>query len=88
MLLVTELKSVFVLSCSLISEMVHFIHQLQYYFLTEVLETQWHEFEQVVNKAGSLEEVVEAHDLFLRKIKSGLLQDRNSGVSTCLKDLF
>ncbi|CAH0386178.1 unnamed protein product [Bemisia tabaci] len=78
-ILLTELKSVFVLSCSLISEMVHFIHQLQYYFLTEVLETQWHEFEQVVNKAGSLEEVVEAHDLFLRKIKSGLLQDRNSG---------
>ncbi|XP_017782941.1 PREDICTED: gamma-tubulin complex component 3 [Nicrophorus vespilloides] len=62
----------------LASEMIHFLHQTQYYFLFEVLECSWAEMVKQVNQAGSLDDVITAHNTFLSSVQSGVLLDLNS----------
>ncbi|GLV41423.1 Gamma-tubulin ring protein 91 [Carabus blaptoides fortunei] len=62
----------------LTSEMVHFIHQTQYYFLFEVLECSWAEMLNRVNVAESLDDVIKAHNTFLHSVQCGILVDAES----------
>ncbi|XP_037552611.1 gamma-tubulin complex component 3 [Nematolebias whitei] len=62
----------------LASEMVHFIHQMQYYITFEVLECSWDELWNKVQRAQDLDHIIAAHDVFLDTIISRCLLDNNS----------
>uniref|UniRef100_A0A3B3SNA0 Tubulin gamma complex component 3 n=1 Tax=Paramormyrops kingsleyae TaxID=1676925 RepID=A0A3B3SNA0_9TELE len=62
----------------LASEMVHFIHQMQYYITFEVLECSWDELWNKVQQAQDLDQVIAAHEIFLSTIISRCLLDTNS----------
>ena len=60
--------------------MVHFIHQMQYYILFEVLECSWDVLIKQVQQAEALDDIIYAHEHFLHTIKAGALLDDNSRV--------
>ncbi|XP_068447053.1 gamma-tubulin complex component 3 [Clinocottus analis] len=62
----------------LASEMVHFIHQMQYYITFEVLECSWDELWNRVQQAQDLDHIIAAHDMFLDSVISRCLLDNNS----------
>ncbi|XP_005450138.1 gamma-tubulin complex component 3 [Oreochromis niloticus] len=62
----------------LASEMVHFIHQMQYYITFEVLECSWDELWNKVRQAQDLDHIIAAHEVFLDTIISRCLLDNNS----------
>ncbi|KAJ5601626.1 hypothetical protein N7510_011160 [Penicillium lagena] len=72
-----------------IAEMIHFICQLQYYILFEVIESSWDALQAAVSKPGcTLDDLVDAHTKYLNSIThKGLLGSASSsssryGVST------
>lgn len=58
-----------------VSEMVHFVNQLQYYILFEVIEAGWEGLMREMRKPGAtLDTLIEAHTAYLRSItRKGLL---------------
>uniref|UniRef100_A0A8D0GVV7 Tubulin gamma complex component 3 n=1 Tax=Sphenodon punctatus TaxID=8508 RepID=A0A8D0GVV7_SPHPU len=62
----------------LASEMVHFIHQMQYYITFEVLECSWDELWNKVQQAKDLDHIIAAHEVFLDTIISRCLLDSDS----------
>ncbi|XP_062303027.1 gamma-tubulin complex component 3 [Osmerus eperlanus] len=62
----------------LASEMVHFIHQMQYYITFEVLECSWDELWNKVQQAQDLDHIIAAHEAFLDSVISRCLLDTNS----------
>ncbi|KAA8579819.1 hypothetical protein FQN60_006912 [Etheostoma spectabile] len=73
----------------LASEMVHFIHQMQYYITFEVLECSWDELWNRVQQAQDLDHIIAAHDMFLDSIISRCLLDNNSrSLLTQLRAIF
>lgn len=62
----------------LASEMVHFIHQMQYYITFEVLECSWDELWKRVQQAQDLDQIIAAHDTFLDSVISRCLLDNSS----------
>nr|CAD7264144.1 unnamed protein product [Timema shepardi] len=62
----------------LTSEMVHFVHQMQYYILFEVLECSWDVLMRQVQQAESLDDIIRAHNSFLLTVRAGALLDDNS----------
>ncbi|XP_067151900.1 gamma-tubulin complex component 3 isoform X3 [Apteryx mantelli] len=64
----------------LASEMVHFIHQMQYYITFEVLECSWDELWNKVRQAQDLDHIIAAHEVFLDTIIARCLLDSDSRV--------
>lgn len=62
----------------LTAEMIHFINQMQYYILFEVIECSWVQFQESVESAKTLDEVIKAHDVFLKTIKVGAFIESDS----------
>lgn len=62
----------------LASEMVHFIHQMQYYITFEVLECSWDELWNKVQQAQDLDHIIAAHDIFLDTVITRCLLDANN----------
>lgn len=62
----------------LASEMVHFIHQMQYYITFEVLECSWDELWNKVQQAQDLDHIIAAHEAFLDSVISRCLLDTNN----------
>ncbi|KAF7507311.1 hypothetical protein GJ744_010745 [Endocarpon pusillum] len=58
-----------------IAEMVHFVNQLQYYILFEVIEASWDQLQTAMNKQDStLDDLIEAHKKYINSIThKGLL---------------
>ncbi|KAF3940353.1 hypothetical protein ABW19_dt0202076 [Dactylella cylindrospora] len=58
-----------------IAEMIHFVAQLQYYILFQVIEPSWEKLIASINKPNStLDDLIDAHKLYLNSItKKGLL---------------
>ncbi|EFA04217.1 gamma-tubulin complex component 3 [Tribolium castaneum] len=75
---IKELKPVMHIIHILTSEMIHFLHQTQYYFLFEVLECSWAEMLRRVNQAECLDEIITAHTIFLNSVQCGVLLDDSS----------
>ncbi|KAJ4428063.1 hypothetical protein ANN_24077 [Periplaneta americana] len=73
-----ELRPILQQAHLLTSEMVHFIHQMQYYILFEVLECSWDVLIKQVQQAESLDDIIAAHENFLLTVKAGALLDENS----------
>ena len=57
------------------SEMIHFIHQMQYYILFEVIECSWATFIKKVQSAKALDDILEAHEHFLAAVRVGTFLD-------------
>lgn len=53
------------------SQMIHFIHQIQYYILFEVVECSWTKLQEKVQRATALDDILEAHNEFLHNVKIG-----------------
>ncbi|KAJ3653334.1 hypothetical protein Zmor_012591 [Zophobas morio] len=77
---IKELKPVMHVIHILTSEMIHFLHQTQYYFLFEVLECSWAEMLRRVNQAECLDDIINAHNIFLSSVQCGVLLDESSRV--------
>lgn len=60
------------------SEMIHFIHQMQYYILFEVIECSWAAFLEKCHNAKTLDDILYAHNEFLDTIKIGAFLDTSS----------
>ncbi|OKL60391.1 hypothetical protein UA08_04035 [Talaromyces atroroseus] len=58
-----------------IAEMIHFVCQLQYYILFEVIEASWDQLQAAISKPGcTLDDLIEAHTKYLNSIThKGLL---------------
>ena len=71
------------------AEMIHLIHQLQYYFLFEVMECSWDKLISNVQQADGLDDIIKAHNQFLDRIKAGALVDGSSEeLSTQLRTVY
>ncbi|KAI9817029.1 MAG: Microtubule-nucleating Tub4p (gamma-tubulin) complex component [Thelocarpon impressellum] len=64
-----------------IAEMIHFVCQLQYYILFEVIESSWDELQVATSKPGAtLDDLIEAHSRYLKAIThKGLLGGSGTG---------
>eukprot|EP00730_Choanoeca_flexa_P003262 TRINITY_DN11344_c0_g1_i4.p2 TRINITY_DN11344_c0_g1~~TRINITY_DN11344_c0_g1_i4.p2 ORF type:complete len:106 (+),score=13.12 TRINITY_DN11344_c0_g1_i4:213-530(+) len=73
----------------LAAEMTHFIKEVQYYLLFEVLESCWHELQAQVVAARGLDDVIAAHNAFLDHIMDRMFLSeqhqvcRPTGLVTC-----
>jgi gamma-tubulin complex component 3 len=72
------------------AEMVHFINQLQYYILFEVIESSWNELHAAMRKPGStLDDLVAAHAAYLTAItRKGLLGSSAADFTAQLHELL
>jgi gamma-tubulin complex component 3 len=57
------------------SEMIHFIHQIQYYILFEVIECSWVDFIKKFQSAKALDDILKAHEEFLKGVRVGIFLD-------------
>ena len=66
-----------------VAEMVHFINQLQYYLLFEVIEASWKKLEDALEKPeATLDDLIEAHTTYLNNItKKGLIGQQRHPVT-------
>lgn len=68
--------------------MIHFIHQIQYYILFEVVECSWTKLLDKVQKATALDDILEAHNEFLHNIKIGAFLEDNGLIHGSLEAVF
>lgn len=73
-----------------IAEMVHFVSQLQYYILFEVIESSWNELEEALHKPEStLDDMIHAHAKYLNSItRKGLLGSQSTDFTGQLHELL
>lgn len=71
-----------------VAEMVHFVNQLQYYLLFEVIEASWKLLEDALNKPEvTLDDLIEAHTTYLNNItKKGLIGQQRHPVTGAQED--
>ncbi|CRK96811.1 CLUMA_CG009915, isoform A [Clunio marinus] len=74
----SELSSVTYRLQAYTSEMIHFIHQMQYYILFEVIECSWVTFIKRVQSAKALDDILEAHQQFLSAVRVGIFLDNET----------
>ncbi|KAI4141138.1 MAG: hypothetical protein L6R39_005494 [Caloplaca ligustica] len=65
------------------AEMIHFVNQLQYYILFEVIEASWDQLQAAITKPGAtLDDLIEAHTKYLKSIThKGLLGSARSSLT-------
>ncbi|XP_076756926.1 gamma-tubulin complex component 3 [Xylocopa sonorina] len=63
---------------SITSSMVHLVHQMQYFFLFEVIECSWDTFAKQLGQATSLDDIITAHNHFIDAVRRGTLLDEKS----------
>lgn len=72
-----------------LSEMMHFMQQVQYYLVFEVIECAWAELESRVEQAQDLDQVIHAHDDFLAALMTrALLDDESREIQSQLRAIF
>ncbi|KAK4297042.1 hypothetical protein Pmani_030506 [Petrolisthes manimaculis] len=73
----------------LTQDMVHLVHQMEYYMTFEVLECSWHDLTTKLQTAESLDHIISAHNQFLHRIVAGALLDAESkDVRTHLRTFY
>lgn len=75
--------------CS-VAEMIHFVNQLQYYILFEVIEASWDQLQLTITKPDcTLDDLIEAHTKYLKAIThKGLLGSPRSATTGTREDSF
>ncbi|KAL9593916.1 MAG: hypothetical protein Q9219_007312, partial [cf. Caloplaca sp. 3 TL-2023] len=73
-----------------IAEMIHFVNQLQYYVLFEVIEASWDQLQTAIGRPGAtLDDLIEAHTTYLKAIThKGLLGSARSSLTGSREDSF
>ena len=73
-----------------IAEMVHFVNQLQYYILFEVIEASWDQLQAAITKSDcTLDDLIDAHTKYLKSIThKGLLGSARSTTTGTREDSF
>ena len=73
-----------------IAEMIHFVNQLQYYFLFEVIEASWSSLNTTMSKPdATLDDLISAHTKYLKSITlKGLLGSTRTTSSGHKEDVF
>jgi gamma-tubulin complex component 3 len=73
-----------------IAEMIHFVNQLQYYILFEVIEASWDQLQTAITKPDcTLDDLIEAHTKYLKAIThKGLLGSARSTITGTREDSF
>lgn len=71
------------------SEIIHFINQMEYYVLYEVIECSWTLLVEKISQAKTLDDILEAHNEFLETVKVGAFLDNNSQIlSHTMEEVF
>lgn len=72
------------------AEMIHFVNQLQYYILFEVIEASWNQLQAAITKPDcALDDLIEAHTTYLKAIThKGLLGSPRSTATGSREDSF
>lgn len=72
------------------AEMIHFVNQLQYYILFEVIEASWDQLQAAITKTDcTLDDLIEAHTRYLKAIThKGLLGSARSSATGSREDSF
>eukprot|EP01135_Chromosphaera_perkinsii_P008737 Nk52_evm70s1444 gene=Nk52_evmTU70s1444 len=71
------------------TEMLHFISQVQYYFVFEVLECSWTELLCDMEKAQDLDQLIESHSKFLTQVtERSLLSEKSQDMLNQLRTIF
>lgn len=68
--------------------MIHFINQIQYYILFEVVECSWANLLKQIQQAKALDDILEAHQTFLEAIKKGLFFDEKATLKRNLERVY
>jgi gamma-tubulin complex component 3 len=73
-----------------VAEMIHFVNQLQYYILFEVIESSWNELQDALHKPEStLDDLIQAHAKYLTSItRKGLLGSQSTDFTGQLHELL
>ncbi|KAF2732884.1 hypothetical protein EJ04DRAFT_544452 [Polyplosphaeria fusca] len=73
-----------------VAEMIHFVNQLQYYILFEVIEASWNELQDALHKPEStLDDLIQAHAKYLTSItRKGLLGSSGTDFTGQLHELL
>ena len=73
-----------------IAEMIHFVNQLQYYILFEVIEASWDQLQAAIAKPDcTLDDLINAHTKYLQAIThKGLLGSSRSSVAKTREESF
>ena len=73
-----------------IAEMIHFVNQLQYYILFEVIEASWDQLQASISRQDcTLDDLIEAHTKYLKAIThKGLLGSARSSLTGTREDSF
>ncbi|TKA48336.1 hypothetical protein B0A49_13997, partial [Cryomyces minteri] len=73
-----------------IGEMIHFVNQLQYYILFEVIEASWESLQKAIRKPNAtLDDLIEAHSTYLKSItRKGLLGSQTIDFTSQLHKLL
>lgn len=61
--------------------MNHTIRQIQFYVLSDVIETEWDYFQKSISDASLLETVIDSHNQFLKNIFKRSMQTEATHVS-------
>ncbi|KAL8746043.1 MAG: hypothetical protein Q9190_001880 [Brigantiaea leucoxantha] len=72
------------------AEMIHFVNQLQYYILFEVIEASWDELQAAITRPDcTLDDLIQAHTRYLKAIThKGLLGSARSSITGQREDSF
>lgn len=73
-----------------IAEMIHFVNQLQYYILFEVIEASWDQLQAAIARPDcTLDDLIDAHTKYLKAIThKGLLGSARSSITGTREDSF
>ena len=74
----SELRPVLHRANILLSDMIHFMQHYQNYIMFEVVECSWVELVAATAVAHDVDDVIAAHDTYLRKIKSGTMCQKDT----------
>lgn len=72
----------------LTSEMMHFVHQMQYYVLFEVIECNWVELQERMQNATALDDILDSHAKFLEAISVGCFVNSSANVEKYLEVVY
>ena len=71
------------------NEMVHFVYNMQYYLMFEVIEGASHELSERLSSASSLDDLLAAHQHFLSSIvQKAMLRPEDEEMHQALKAIF
>ncbi|CAG2101867.1 unnamed protein product [Medioppia subpectinata] len=65
---IPKLKFAFTSFHQLLSEMIHFIRQMEYYLTFDVIECQWNQLQTHLNDSRDVDELIRSHCQFLEQV--------------------